>query len=323
MNSESQRKKNNIQSFNELIEEFLSYQDGVRNISPHSITAYRSDLLKATAFLQSKNPGCYITTVTLRDLRSYVGHLSYEKKSAASINRSIAALRSFFAYCERLEYIQYNVAAELKTAKQPIRVPKFMTHAEARKICDMPEKIDILWEVRDKALFEMMYSSGCRVSEIAGIRIEDISSSLDSALVTGKGKKDRRVFFSPSAKEALENYLRQRNIKLLKLHKEIQSKSLNLFINQKGQNLTDRGIRFIINRYSSVEGTNRHVSPHTFRHSFATTMLESGANIRNVQEMLGHSGISTTQRYTHVTSESVRAVYKQAHPHGGLRDSTD
>ncbi len=307
----------------DLIEEFLAYQSGVRGLRDNSVDGYRRDLNTFVECLQIDleidNPSQIdIGQITIKNLRSCVGQLSKEKKSAASINRFIAAVRNLFAFLKRFEYINNNVSLELKTVKQGVRVPHFMSDAQAQEICTMPAKKDILWATRDLALFEMLYSSGCRVSEIAGIELADISSKGDSALVTGKGKKDRRVFFSKEATEALAVYLIDRKSKLLVLSKEIEGFTApkKLFINKKGGDLTTRGIRYIVERYSSVEGTNKHIHPHVFRHSFATTMITEGADIRLVQEMLGHSSISTTQRYTHVTSENLRKLYKQAHPHG-------
>lgn len=318
-----QTEKNLSKTILELIEEFLAYQSGVRGLSDNSVDGYRRDLCKFIECLQIDleigNPtNIDINIVTIKNLRSCVGQLSKEKKSAASINRFIAAVRNLFAFLKRFEYINNNVALELKTVKQGVRVPHFMSDAQAQDICTMPVKKDILWATRDLALFEMLYSSGCRVSEIAGIELADISSKGDSALVTGKGKKDRRVFFSKEATQALSEYLVDRKSRLLVLKKADNSLVMpkKLFINKKGGDLTTRGIRYIVDRYSSVEGTNKHIHPHVFRHSFATTMITEGADIRTVQEMLGHSSISTTQRYTHVTSENLRKLYKQAHPHG-------
>ncbi len=303
----------------EYIDEFLAYQLGVRGLSENSVNAYNRDLCKMIEILQKESDSAIdVHCITLRDLRFCISQLSKEGKTPASINRFIASVRNLFAYLARFDYINTNVALELKTVKQPVRVPHFMSNSEATELCELPEKNNLLWATRDRALFEMLYSSGCRVSEMAGIRVADISAKKDSAIVTGKGKKDRRVFFSNEAVQTLENYMIERNAKLVALRKGDNAfkASNKLFINQKGTELTARGIRFIISRYSSVEGTNKHVHPHVFRHSFATAMITEGADIRSVQEMLGHSSISTTQRYTHVTSESLRKLYKQAHPHG-------
>lgn len=175
----------------------------------------------------------------------------------------------------------------------------------------MPEKKEILWEARDKALFEMLYSSGCRVSELVSIKISDFAGDYSNVIVKGKGSKDRKVFFESDAQNALKLYLKDRNLRFLHLNEDI------LFLNQKGKPLTTQGVWYILNRYSGAEGTGRHISPHTFRHTFATALLTNGADIRLVQEMLGHSSISTTQRYTHITTERLKEVYWNCFPHSG------
>lgn len=291
------------------IEEFLSYESGVRGLSPHTVAGYRQDLYKLTNFL---GEDCAIESVTKEDLRYCVGMLTSQGTAASSVNRFIAACRSLFAYCYRFQYIKNNPALEVKTVKQPQYLPKFMTASEIDALCAQPEVKELLWKERDKALFELLYSSGCRVSEVAGLTLDDLSSDLKRAIVHGKGGKDRQVFFEEDTRNALREYFPQR---ALRIPKERGVKAL--FINHVGRPLTPRGIRYIIARYSGVEGTNRPVSPHAFRHTFATSMVAKGADVRFVQEMLGHSSISTTQRYTHIGREQLIDIYNRAHPHGG------
>ena len=186
-----------------------------------------------------------------------------------------------------------------------------MTKEEVNELCNLPEEKALLWPSRDEALFKVLYSTGCRVSEIQGLKLKDISSDFESALVFGKGRKQRYVFFSKDAKEALKLYIQERKERV-----KVPNDKGFLFVNQQGNPLTDGGIRYIIDRYTSVEGTNKHMNPHAFRHTFATTMLNNGADIRVVQELLGHSSISTTQRYTHITAEKLIEIYNRAHPHG-------
>ena len=305
----------------DLIEEFLAWQSGVRSLSAHSITAYRNDLRAMLAMIAlSKRMSaedcalCGADSVSPEDLRSCISMLSKQNRAASSINRFTASVRTFFAYCRRFGYVKTDPACGLKTVKNPVRVPKFMSAAEIDELCAQPKTEPLLWPARDAALFEVLYSSGCRVSELAELKLQDVSVRLDSATVRGKGGKDRRVFFSAEASAALKPYLREREERLKRsgTHKGAQT----LFINRNGKNLSARGIRFIVSRYSSLEGTKRHVSPHTFRHTFATALIRSGADIRSVQEMLGHSSISTTQRYTHITTAELTALYNRAHPHG-------
>lgn len=300
------------ENIQEAAEEFLVYQGSVRNLSHNTVIGYRNDLNKFCVFLGSERK---LNTISLEDLRYCVGKLSMQKASSATINRFVASVRSLFAYCRRFEYINNNPALELGTVKQPKLLPKFMTGSEIDAMCNQPEKHTLLWESRDKALFEAMYSSGCRVAEIASLKLEDMSDNLNSALVVGKGGKQRRVFFGESAREAMVSYLAERNARFPE-----KQGSNQFFVNQKGLPLTTRGIRYIVERYSGIEGTNKPVSPHSFRHSFATAMIGNGADIRIVQEMLGHSSISTTQRYTHITTAQLVETYNKAHPHGNAED---
>ena len=189
-----------------------------------------------------------------------------------------------------------------------------MTAAEVNQLCNTPLKNELLWQSRDECLFKMMYSSGCRISEITNLKLSDFMDNYHSAIVTGKGNKQRRVFFGEEARNALARYYQDRKKVMAENH--IEKPTDQLFINQKGEPISVAGIRYIITRYSGVEGTNHHVNPHAFRHTFATTMLNNGADVRIVQEMLGHSSISTTQRYTHVTTEKLIEIYNKAHPHG-------
>lgn len=304
----------------DAIEEFLSYQLGVRGLSANTVTGYRNDLAKLASLLDGQRP---LDSITRDDLRYCIGELTVAGAAASSVNRFVAAVRSLFSYCRRFEYITVNPAQELHTVKQPRYLPKFMTISEVNQLCAAPETTALLWTARDKALFEVFYSSGCRVSEIAGLTLEDFSPDYTSALVRGKGGKDRRVFLAQNAVAALKEYLPERQERLLRHGGTVRGSSSALFLNNHGGSLTTRGIRYILSRYSGVEGTNNPVSPHAFRHTFATAMLANGADVRAVQEMLGHSSISTTQRYTHITTAQLVTTYNQAHPHGNSRQDGD
>ena len=295
----------------ELIDEFLIYISGVRDLSENTVLGYKNDLDHLMQFL---TPELDILSITKENLKLCIGQLSKNHSSNASINRFIAAVRSLFAYAYKFGYLKENPALELKTVKLPKKVPRFMTSAEVETLCNQPEKNELLWASRDHALFEMLYSSGCRVSEITELCLNDFLNGYDRAVVTGKGDKQRIVYFSDEAKAALKVYLADRK-KVLQENGTLGTTD-RIFISQKGQPLSVRGVRYIISRYSGAEGTNHHVNPHAFRHTFATTMIGNGADVRLVQEMLGHSSISTTQRYTHVTTEKLIEIYNKAHPHG-------
>lgn len=298
-------------------DEYLLYIKNVRSLSENTVMAYREDF----GHLMECIPGDkLVSDLSLTDMRGCVGRLSQKKYSSTSINRFIAALRGMMAYCKKFGHIKVNPALELKGLKTPKHLPKFMTQAEIDQLCREPEEAGILWEKRDRALFEMLYSSGCRISELINLKLQDLTPDYASAIVTGKGKKDRRVYFEKDARNALVEYLSERDSLFPQAALNGGCPVPNIFLNSKGTALTDGGVRYILSRYTGPEGTNRHMSPHAFRHTFATAMLSNGADIRMVQEMLGHSSISTTQRYTHVTTERLKEVYAQAFPHSGKKD---
>lgn len=290
--------------------EFFVYLSSVRELSENSIIAYKNDFSHLEKVLGET---CPVNDITTEDLRLCVAKLSQQKMAAASINRFIAAVRTFFAYCRKFDYIKINPSVNLSSVKLPKYMPQFLTSPEIDELCEQPEKKELLWATRDRALFEMMYSSGCRVSEIAGLKFSDMSEDFSSAVVTGKGRKDRRVYFESDAQVALKKYIEDRKNLFLGLNKKDEVKEV--FVNQKGNPLTAHGVRWILSRYTGLEGTNHHVSPHALRHTFATAMLMQGADVRIVQELLGHSSVSTTQRYTHITTEKLIDVYNKAHPH--------
>ncbi len=294
----------------ELTDEFLLYLSAVRGLSENTVIGYGNDLSQLLEFL---TPELDVKSVTRENLMLCIGQLSKQKKSAATVNRFIAAVRTLFAYAKKLNYIEKNPSLEMKTVKLPKRVPNFMTTSEVNELCNEPVKDELLWASRDHAIFLMLYSSGCRASELVGLRLSDFMDGGRSAVVTGKGNKQRKVYFAQEARKALAEYLADRK-KVLEENK-VNPLPAQLFINQKGGPLTTGGLRYILNRYSGVEGTNHHINPHAFRHTFATTMLGNGADVRMVQEMLGHSSISTTQRYTHITTEKLIETYNKAHPH--------
>lgn len=297
-------------TLNSAINEYLLYLDAVRGLSANSVLGYKKDLDYLMLFV---GKDIDIKDVTKENLLFCIGELSKKKMAATSINRFIAAVRTFFAYCKKFQYIPTNPAIELKTVRIPKKIPRFLTANEMNSLCNQPELKELLWTSRDCAIFEMLYSSGCRVSELANLRFSDFMEGYTKAIVKGKGNKDRVVYFAKEAQAALKIYLDDRK-KILQ-EKKVENEPECIFINQKGNRLSAAGIRWIVSRYSGVEGTNHHISPHAFRHTFATQLLSNGADVRAVQELLGHSSISTTQRYTHITTEKLIEIYNKAHPH--------
>lgn len=315
--SEQKSESARPETLSDCITEYLLYLKTVRGFSDNTITGYGDDLKHLTLIL---TPQKKMEEITYEDLLQSVGSLSRRKYSAASVNRYISAVRGLFAYCKKFQYISRNAAIELKTVKLPKHLPRFMTDSEVDELCSMPQKKDLLWAARDKAIFEMFYSSGCRVSELASLTFSSFTKDFKSAVVTGKGRKDRRVYFEDDAVKSLKEYLVERKARFPSREPKEAGGVQNIFLNQQGTALTDRGIKYIVSVYSGAEGTNRHMSPHAFRHTFATSMLSEGADVRVVQELLGHSSISTTQRYTHISTERLKEVYRQAHPHSGSKE---
>ena len=296
-----------------LSDEFLLYLEAVKGFSPNSVSAYRNDLTHLQAFLDG---GTAVSAVDAESIRFCIANLSRQGKSASSVNRFIAAVRSFFSYCCKFGYIAVDPALEIKTVRLTKYMPRFLTGTEVDRLCAEPRRRELLWQTRDSALFEMLYSSGCRVSEMAALKKSDLTGNFSMAVVKGKGGKDRQVYFGADARKALALYLADRK----KRFADSEDTTDALFVNQKGGALSAHGIRWILARYTGAEGTGRHISPHALRHTFATAMLSGGADVRVVQEMLGHSSISTTQRYTHITTARLIEVYNKAHPHGGTKE---
>lgn len=297
-------------SLGETIEEFLVYIDTVRLLSENTVLGYKNDLKIVEEYLGLEIP---LSRVGTEDLNFCIANLSTQGKSAATVNRFIAAVRTFFFYSRKFGYIEKNPALEIRTVKIPRYVPAFLTQNEIDRLCKEPEVNELLWETRDKAIFESFYSTGCRVSELVSLRVSDFDYSRHSAVIRGKGEKDRRVYFEKDAQTAISVYLSDRKKRFVK--EGIEDASPYLFVNQKGGHLTPGGVRYILGKYTGRDGLNHHVSPHALRHTFATIMLASGADIRVVQKFLGHSSISTTQRYTHLTTRQLIDIYKRCHPH--------
>jgi len=310
---------------NRHFEEYLAYLTGVRSLSPRTTASYRRDLELFGTFLETPPLEAGIS-----DIRLFIADLGAKGYEASSLNRILASVRGFYRYAVHFGLRSDNPSTTVRNLKVPKKLPRFLFADEAAAFCASPSdpipleagssgtagsKPDSLWPARDTALLTLLYSTGCRVSEIAAIRLSDIDSDGTSAIVTGKGNKERTVFFSKTAREALSWYMAERK-SCLERHQENSAAHKRLFISKRGNPLSVRGIQFILARYSDSSGPQGHLSPHALRHSFATTLVNRGADIRIVQELLGHASISTTQRYTHVTQERLKKLYHQAHPHG-------
>ena len=277
---------------------FLSNLEIEKNYSDHTILNYRLDLLEFAKFLD-KTP---VEAVEYSDLRRFLAQLKGRNLKSRTVARKLSAIRSFFKFLQREKIVKANPATLLVTPKLDKPLPHFLSEEEAVKIIEGP-KGDKVRNLRDKAIFETLYSTGIRVSELVGLRVDDVDFISNIIRVMGKGKKERIVPIGNKALEALQTYVDKRKVE-----------SKYMFLNPSGNQLTARSVCNIVNKYVLKEAVAQHVTPHMFRHSFATHLLNHGADLRCVQELLGHVNLSTTQIYTHLTTDKLKKVYDKAHP---------
>lgn len=290
------------------IEAFLRHLALERNLSEHTLRAYRQDLTDFAAYCPSSPQ-----SIEMVDIRGFIAHQTMEGKSKTTVARRLAALRSFFAFLYREGRISLNPARLVATPKTPKHLPSFLSVDDAFSLVQEPEGFGLL-PVRDKALLELLYSSGLRVSEIAGLNVEDVNIREGLVKVLGKGRKERIVPIGGKALDALKAYLIERL--LYKKKKKSDASDSALFLNKSATRLTDRQIRRIVVKYARAIGIEGQIGPHTLRHTFATHLLTGGADLRVIQELLGHSSLSTTQKYTHLDIGHLIDVYDKAHPFG-------
>jgi len=288
---------------------YLSYLRTVRKLSDNSIRAYTYDLKLLEDFLIIEKLD--FKNIESKKIRSFVGSLGRKKLSESSINRVISSVKSFYKYCIRYDILEINPFAHVRSISNTRKIPDVLSFAEIGKMIELTN--NTFSGIRDRVILELLYSTGCRVSELTGLKVKDLDLKKRMGIVQGKGGKERWVFLTRGTAEELVSYLPVR--KKYKLKSGSYDDGC-LLLNIKGGSLSVRGVRYIINKYIQAIGVAKHVSPHTFRHTFATHMLNNGAGIRVVQEMLGHSSIATTQVYTHVGMDRLKDVYRSAHPHG-------
>lgn len=293
---------------NEYIIEFEGYLQIEKNASNHTISNYLKDIDDFISFLNSKNVSTF-KDVNYIDVRGYLALLNVKKYSRKTISRKLSSLRSFYRFLVRENYLEINPFQMVSTPKLEKKLPSFLYPDEINQLLNAPNLNKPLG-IRDRAIMEVLYASGMRVSELVALNIDSIDLIGGNALVFGKGSKERYVPLGKYSIEALTNYLEIRD--RFKLKNETDEKAL--FLNKYGGRLTDRSIRRIIDKYINYIANSKKVSPHTLRHTFATHLLNAGADLRSVQELLGHVNISTTQIYTHVTKERLQDIYRSTHP---------
>lgn len=315
-----------LKSLSGYIGDFISYMQMARGMSPNTCKSYERDLILFAGFLMNGNidqavKDCFFKVsevdaalVSLNSgvIKSFVSALTVKGYSPASINRILSGVRGLYTYLYRYGITSSNPGSGVKSLKQGKKLPSFLFEEEVKAVSDFAENNSHLWPVRDKAIILCLYTSGCRVSEMAGMLLKDLRADCTSIIVMGKGRKERRVFFSKEAAGALKEYLAVRK-KAIPAERE----GINhIFISKKGGNLSVRGIQYIISCYSKLQNNGKSFSPHSLRHSYATALVTKGADIRLVQELLGHASVSTTQRYSHITTRHLLETYNLSHPHG-------
>ncbi len=320
----------------DLINEFLNYLKFERHFSPHTAKCYAADLSQFCTFLREGRGGAAgpsgggtayvmppsgtavmvktdirqkLISVTTEQIKTFLAYLAEQDYSKSTTARKLATLRSFYKFLLRRNYVSANPLAAIRTPKQERRLPKFLEADAITKLLNTPDDNTLLG-ARDRAMLEVMYSTGIRVSELVDLNQGDIDFVGQCVRVRGKGKKQRQTPIGPTALAAVNRYLDLRRNDPRNAASDVQA----LFVNKHGQRLSTRSVRRKLDKYLAEAGLDPTISPHTLRHSFATHMLNNGADLRSVQELLGHQSLSTTQIYTHLTAKRLKQAYDDAHP---------
>ncbi len=293
----------------EIYDRYIQYLEAEKNASPYTVRNYRDDLLDFLYFLKKKKVDpLNETKVDRHVLRDYLSELMERGTAKSSIARKLSAIRSFYRYLVREKIIPKNPIELLSSPKLDKRLPSFLTIEEVERLLSAPDPSTPLGQ-RDRALLELLYASGLRVSELVGLTPEQVDLESNEIRVLGKGSKERVVLMGEPAATALKSYLEYGRPELLG-----KKRSQALFLNRYGQRLPARSVQRLLENYAKKAGIGKRVHPHLLRHTFATHMLDGGADLRVVQELLGHARLTSTQIYTHVTKRQARKVYLAAHP---------
>ncbi len=311
----------------DLIEEFLLTLQAERNLSPHTVRSYRRDLQQFAEFLRragKDDPG----QVDHRLLRSFLANLSTRGYSRSSICRKASSLRGFFSFLRERGLITEDPSAALSSPRRQRRLPRVLSPSEMDGCCDRHASLEVYGtSLRDLAIVEVLYGSGIRVGELVSLDLDDVDFRRCEMRVTGKGRKERLVPLNRVALDILLAYLERERPQLLReagtalravegggARREVGDAERAVFINARGRRMSDRGVRRAVERFFRDVGSGKHVTPHTLRHTFATHLLEGGADLRSVQELLGHVDLSTTQIYTHLSKAQLKHIYLKTHP---------
>ncbi|MCP8616532.1 tyrosine recombinase XerC [Salirhabdus salicampi] len=290
-------------------EAFVEYLQFEKNASPYTIQYYQQDI--DTFFLFCEKEGLQgIQDISYPVIRVYLTDLYEQRYSRRSVSRKISSLRTFFRFLEREHIVEANPFLSVSLPKADHPLPDFLYEKEMEKLFTVSDLTTPLGQ-RNQAILELLYGTGIRVSECTALELHSFDFTIETVLVMGKGKKERYVPFGKYAHEALERYMTDGRPKLLAKGNQSSTK---MFLNARGRPITPRGIRTVLNDMVKKASLTVHVHPHKIRHTFATHMLNEGADLRSVQELLGHEHLSSTQIYTHVTKDHLRKIYKRSHP---------
>ncbi|MHC4645291.1 MAG: tyrosine recombinase XerC [Planctomycetota bacterium] len=327
-----------------IIQEFLSYLKFEKRFSDHTAKCYGADLCQFCEFVNLRSDGVsggqsvssvqhdrgsatavvihpgikvdeFVLSADTADIRAYLGYLNEKQYSKSTIARKLATLRSFYKFLVKRGRVSSNPVVAIRTPKQEKKLPRFLEYEEVKRLLETPSLGSWLG-ARDRAIMETLYSTGMRVSELVGLNMDDIDFLGEVVHIRGKGKKERIAPISSSALQVIQHYMEFRN-KRAQSNSNFDSRVL--FVNKHGRRLSTRSVRRKMDKYLKMAGLDPAISPHTLRHSFATHMLNNGADLRSVQELLGHQSLSTTQIYTHLGTRKLKEVYQGAHP----RESED
>lgn len=290
----------------EVLEKYTDYLRYEKNYSDYTINSYKSDILEYFDYLNREN--LKYNKVEYSDLRFYLMYLKEEKKdNNSSIDRKLSALRGFYNYLASFDIISNNVFSLVSGLKKEKKLPRYFEYNELEELFNVPDLRTALGQ-RDRLILEMLYATGLRVGELVNVKISDIDLSRKIILVLGKGNKEREVTYGEYCDEIFRLYLSDGYRKLNK------SNELYLFLNNNGEQITERGVRYVLDQIIKKTSLNKSISPHILRHSFATHLLNEGCDLLTVQKLLGHESISATQIYTHVSTDRLKDVYYNSFP---------
>jgi integrase/recombinase XerC len=284
----------------EHIDKFLRYLEFEKGVSAHTLRAYRKDLKVFSGAVNTAPEN-----IDLIDVRGFIAGQIKQGLSKTTVGRRLSSIRSFFKFLYREGFIRSNPAKLVSNPKMQKLLPRFLSVDDVFSLVEQPDGIGFL-PARDRAILELLYSSGLRVSELSGLNTDEVNTKEHLVKVKGKGKKERIVPVGTKAIDVLKTYLIERFL--------LKSKEKALFLNRLGTRLTDRGVRRIVVKYAKRMAMNTRVGPHVLRHTFASHLLQGGADLRVIQELLGHSSLSTTQKYTHLDITHLMDIYDKAHP---------